>query len=41
MYMEKGVEISFQLKDDKEGLRTVEALADLTGYKVSNQLKVE
>ncbi len=41
MYMEKGVEISFQLKDDKEGLRTVEALADLTGYEVSNQLKVE
>lgn len=38
--MEKGVEISFQLKDDREGVRTVEALADLTGLEVSDQLQV-
>jgi len=39
--MEKGVEISFQLNDDKEGMRTVEALADLTGLAVSSTLDVE
>jgi hypothetical protein len=39
--MEKGVEISFQLNDDSEGVKTVEALADLTGYEVSADLEVD
>ena len=39
--MEKGLEISFQLKNDREGQETVLALGNLTGNDMKDELDIE
>ncbi|MHB1470837.1 MAG: DUF2004 domain-containing protein [Thermoplasmataceae archaeon] len=39
--MEKGLEISFQLKNDREGQETVLALGNLTGNDMKDELDID
>jgi hypothetical protein len=41
LLMEKGLEISFQLKNDREGQETVLALANITGNDMENEFEVD